>query len=187
MKNKHTEPVREEAPETVEDVQQSASIETDKKNEKDQEISLEDKLQTELDELKDTHLRLMAEYDNYRKRTLREKADLIKSGGERALRELLPVIDDFELALAHMESEGEVGAIKEGVGLIYKKMMDYLLSMGVKPIETKDMPFDDSVAEAIALVPAPTKEQEGMIIDCTKQGYMIGDKVLRFAKVVVGQ
>lgn len=145
------------------------------------------KLKKQIADLNDKYVRTCAEYDNYRKRTAREKADLIKGAGSDILAALLPVIDDFERALAHMNDDADVNAVKDGVALIYKKFNDYLAKRGVTVIETKELPLDTNVHEAITMIPAPTPELKGKILDCVEKGYMIGDKVLRFAKVVVGQ
>lgn len=146
-----------------------------------------DTLKKQLADMNDKYLRTCAEYDNYRKRTVREKADLIKSAGSDILLGLLPVIDDFERALSHMNEAQDVNAVKEGVELINKKFHDYLTKRGVKEIETKGLPLDTNVHEAITMIPAPTPDMKGKILDCTEKGYMLGDKVLRFAKVVVCQ
>ncbi len=137
--------------------------------------------------LQDTHLRLMAEYDNYRKRTLKEKSDLILHGGEKVLLALLPVIDDLDIALANMDKAEDINALREGMKLIHSKFVDYLQKQGVKAIETQEAPFDEELHEAIATFPAPTEELKGRIIDCVKKGYTLGDKVIRHASVVVGQ
>ncbi|MCI5776477.1 MAG: nucleotide exchange factor GrpE [Bacteroidales bacterium] len=146
-----------------------------------------EKLKKQIADLNDKYVRTCAEYDNYRKRTAREKADLIKGAGSDILAALLPVIDDFERALAHMNDDADVNAVKDGVALIYKKFNDYLAKRGVTVIETKELPLDTNVHEAITMIPAPTPELKGKILDCVEKGYMLGDKVLRFAKVVVGQ
>ncbi|MDR1880514.1 MAG: nucleotide exchange factor GrpE [Tannerellaceae bacterium] len=144
-------------------------------------------LQKKYDELNDSHLRLMAEFDNYRKRTLREKADLIKSGGESALRNLLPVIDDFERALQNIRASDDIAVVAEGVDLIYNKFMGYLSQQGVKPIDADGKPFDVEMFEAIAIVPAPDEEMKGKVLDCVQRGYTLYDKVIRHGKVVVGE
>lgn len=144
-------------------------------------------LQTKYDELNDSHLRLMAEYDNYRKRTLREKADLIKSGGEGALKNLLPVVDDFERALQNIQKAEDIEAVKEGVDLIYNKFAGYLSQQGVKAIEAVGKPFDTEEFEAIATIPAPEADLKGRVLDCVQTGYTLFDKVIRHAKVVVGE
>lgn len=144
-------------------------------------------LQESLNKLNDQHLRMLAEYDNYRKRTLQEKSDLIKNGGERVLKELLPIVDDFELAVKHArESKSEEDPIIEGLLLIYNKLIGYLEKQGVVRIEATGAPFDDNLHEAVAMIPAPTPEQKGQVIDCIRTGYMLHDKVLRHAHVVVG-
>ena len=151
------------------------------------EPTTEERLQSELDKLKDTHLRLVAEYDNYRKRTLKEKSELIRSGGEKALTDLLPVVDDLDIALANLDKATDLDALKEGIHLIYSKFVDYLSRQGVTAIETAGQPFDDELHEAIATFPAPEEALKGKIIDCVKKGYRLHDKVLRHASVVVGQ
>jgi molecular chaperone GrpE len=138
-------------------------------------------------QMNDSYLRLMAEFDNYRKRTLREKAELIKSGGESVLTELLPVIDDFERALKNIQSAKDITAVIEGVELIYAKFIAYLLQQGVKVIETNDRLFDTELFEAIATIPAPEEGMKGKILDCILTGYTLHDKVIRHAKVVVGE
>lgn len=144
-------------------------------------------LQKKYNELNDSHLRLMAEFDNYRKRTLREKAELIKTGGETVLKNLLPVVDDFERALQNIRGSEDAKAIKEGVELIYSKFISYLSQQGVKPIEAVGKPFDTEQFEAIATVPAPEPDLKGKVLDCVQTGYTLHDKVLRHAKVVVGE
>lgn len=146
-----------------------------------------EKAQEEMEEQKDKYLRLSAEFDNYRKRTLKEKAELILNGGEKSLSSILPVVDDFERAIKTMETATDVDAVKEGVELIYNKFMAVLAQNGVKVIETKDQPLDTDYHEAIAVIPAPSEEQKGKILDCVQTGYTLNDKVLRHAKVVVGE
>ena len=146
-----------------------------------------EKAQEALEEQKDKYLRLSAEFDNYRKRTLKEKAELILNGGEKSLGSILPVVDDFERAIKTMETATDVNAVKEGVELIYNKFMAVLAQNGVKVIETKDQPLDTDFHEAIAVIPAPSEAQKGKILDCVQTGYTLNDKVLRHAKVVVGE
>ena len=150
------------------------------------EKELED-AQAVIEEQKDKYLRLSAEFDNYRKRTMKEKAELILNGGEKSISSILPVIDDFERAIKTMETAKEVKAVKEGVELIYNKFMATLAQNGVKVIETKDQPLDTDYHEAIAVIPAPSEEQKGKILDCVQTGYTLNDKVIRHAKVVVGE
>lgn len=138
-------------------------------------------------DLTDKNLRLMAEFDNYRKRTLKEKSDLIKSAGESIFIDMLPLIDDFERAKAAMESTNDLAAVKEGIDLIYNKFITFLNQKGVKAIETENADFNVEFHEAITTYPAPTEEQKGKIIDCVTKGYTLNDKVIRFSKVVVGE
>lgn len=141
----------------------------------------------ELEELKDKHLRLQAEFDNYRRRTLKEKADLITSGGERSLKDLLPVVDDLERAMESIKSAQDVEAVKEGMELILNKFKDYLTKQGVAEIEAKDVAFDVDKHEAVAKFPAPSEDMKGKVIDVTKKGYTFNGKVIRYAQVVVGE
>lgn len=151
-----------------------------------QEQELE-KTQAALEEQKDKYLRLSAEFDNYRKRTMKEKAELILNGGEKTITSILPVVDDFERALKNMESATDVAAIREGVELIYNKFMSVLGQNGVKVIETKEQALNTDFHEAIAVIPAPQEELKGKILDCVQTGYTLNDKVIRHAKVVVGE
>ena len=154
------------------------------------EEELEKELETAqetIEEQKDKYLRLSAEFDNYRKRTMKEKAELILNGGEKSLSSILPVVDEFERAIKTMETATDVQAVKEGVELIYNKFMATLAQNGVKVIETKDQPLNTDYHEAIAVIPAPSEAQKGKILDCVQTGYTLNDKVLRHAKVVVGE
>ncbi len=147
----------------------------------------QDDLQKKYKELNDSHLRLRAEFDNYRKRTLREKSELIKNGGENALTQLLPVIDDFERALQNIHKAEDMAAVAEGVDLIYNKFISYLASQGVKPMDVVGLPFDLDNSEAIATIPAPEADMKGKVLDCVQTGYTLNEKVIRHAKVVVGE
>lgn len=144
-------------------------------------------LQSKYDQLNDTLLRTMAEYDNYRKRTLREKADLIKTGGESVLVGVISILDDVERGLQAMETAQDIEAVKEGIRLIHTKMSGFMKQNGVTPIETEALPLDTDVHEAIATIPAPDEALKGKIVDCVQKGYYLHDKVIRFAKVVVGE
>ncbi|HKL93395.1 MAG TPA: nucleotide exchange factor GrpE [Bacteroidales bacterium] len=144
-------------------------------------------LQSKYDQLNDTLLRTMAEYDNYRKRTLREKADLIKTGGESVLIGVISVLDDVERGLQAMETAQDIEGVKEGMRLIHTKMSGFMKQNGVTPIETEALPLDTDVHEAIATIPAPNEALKGKIVDCVQKGYYLHDKVIRFAKVVVGE
>lgn len=137
------------------------------------------------DDLKDKYLRAVAEFDNYKKRTLKEKADLILNGGAKTISAILPVLDDFERALNDKTDDPK--AIKEGMELIYKKFVSTLESLGVKKIEAKDKDFDVDYHEAVAMVPGLGDDKKGKVIDCIQEGYMLNDKVIRHAKVAVGQ
>ena len=144
-------------------------------------------LQKKYDELNDSHLRLRAEFDNYRKRTLREKSELIKNGGEGALTHLLPVVDDLQRALDNIHKATDMNTVTEGVDLMYNKFVAYLNSQGVKAIEVIGKPFNLESSEAIATIPAPQPELKGKVLDCVQTGYTLNDKVIRHAKVVVGE
>ena len=146
-----------------------------------------EKANEQIEEQKDKHLRLSAEFDNYRKRTMKEKAELILNGGEKSISSILPIVDDFERALKNMETATDVAAVKEGVELIYNKFMSVLGQNGVKVIETKEQPLDTDYHEAIAVIPAPNEALKGKILDCVQTGYILNDKVIRHAKVVVGE
>lgn len=145
------------------------------------------RLEAELDKEKKEYVFLLAEFDNFRKRTMREKQDLIKNGAEKAMLELLPVIDDMERALQAIDEGGDIDSLKEGVTLIHNKFMKYLESQQVKPMNSTGEDFDSEVFEAVTMFPAPDESQRGKVIDTVLKGYMINDKVLRHAKVVVGQ
>lgn len=142
-------------------------------------------LQAKVAELNDKYLRLSADFDNYRKRTMKERVELTKSAGSDMLLALLPVVDDFERALSHMTDATDVAALREGVELIYNKFNDYLKKYGVQPIEAIGQPFDTDVHEAITKMPAPTPDMKGKVFDCVEKGYKMNDKVIRFSKVVV--
>lgn len=140
-----------------------------------------------IEDQKDKYLRLSAEFDNYRKRTMKEKAELILNGGEKTITSILPAIDDFQRALKTMETATDVDAVKEGMELIYNKFMSILSQNGVKEIETKDQPLNTDYHEAIAVVPVPEEDKKGIILDTVQPGYTLNDKVIRHAKVVVGE
>lgn len=157
--------------------------------EEEKELTVEEQLEAanaEIASLKDQLLRKIAEFDNYRKRTIKEKTDLILNGGEKTIITILPVIDDFERALKNMKNADDVNAVLEGVELIYKKFMDILGKQGVSIIDTKEADFDVDLHEAVAQLPAPTPELKGKVMDCTLTGYKLNEKVIRHAQVVVG-
>ena len=141
----------------------------------------------QIEELKDKYLRAVAEFDNYKKRTLKEKAELILNEGEKTIVAILPVLDDMERAAASAEKTDDIKALEEGWELIFKKLKKILEGMGVKEIETNDADFNVDFHEAIAMVPGMGDDKKGKVIDCVQTGYMLNDKVIRHAKVAVGQ
>ena len=196
MDPKEKENINEE--ELMSEATQDEAAENEEIQEEDAQDSAapaeEEKLAQELEEAnkvieeqKDKYLRLSAEFDNYRKRNMKEKAELILNGAEKTISSILPIVDDFERALKNMETATDVAAVKEGVELIYNKFMSVLGQDGVKVIETKDKPLDTDFHEAIAVIPAPDKSLKGKILDCVQTGYTLNDKVIRHAKVVVGE
>lgn len=191
IKNEAKPEVQEENPVVVEDVNATpAENEEAQEVVEDGAISLEkenEELKAALEKEKKEYLFLMAEFDNFRKRTLKEKSELIKNAGESAFRGLLPIVDDFERALKHTEEGSDQNSLREGMELIYKKLKKYLEQNGVKEMDPEDREFDADKHEAITAVPVPDEAQKGKIIDTVEKGYMINDKVLRHAKVVVGQ
>ncbi len=196
-KNELKENVNEEIPqEEVADQTTDNADEpvAEEKAEEAPEAEVADELETKLKEaeekaveLNDRYLRLSAEFDNYRKRTLKEKTELILNGGEKVLTSILPVLDDMERAMQNMEKATDVKAVQEGVELIYTKFLQTLEQNGVKPIPTEGEALDTDFHEAIALIDAPTEEQKGKILDCVQKGYTLNDKVIRHAKVVIGK
>lgn len=194
MSKKEQEQVKEEElqQEGTQTEAQNAEVESQNAEEEQpaKEETPEDKiaaLQAELEKSQKEYLFLMAEFDNYRKRTVKEKAELIKNGGEKAMLGLLPVIDDFERAIDAIDKSSDVESLKEGVDLIYNKFMKYLESQQVKPMESTGTDFDADVYEAVTTFPAPDESMKGKVIDTVQKGYTINEKVLRHAKVVVGQ
>ena len=145
------------------------------------------KAQEELESLKDKYLRTVAEFDNYRKRSLKEKTELVLNGGEKTITAILPVLDDMERAVANADKAGSVKALEEGWELIFKKLRTILEGLGVKKIDTDDKEFDVDFHEAIAMVPGMGDDKKGKVVDCVQTGYTLNDKVIRHAKVAVGQ
>lgn len=191
MSNQEENKKQEEIEETVEE-QAEAPVQEENAEECDsqEEISAEERikaLEAELEKEKKEYVFLMAEFDNFRKRTLNEKAEIIKNGAENAMRNILPIIDDFDRALQATATSDDVAALREGVELIYNKFIKYLESNGVKEMITTGENFDADIHEAVTTFPAPSEDQKGKIIDTVQKGYSINDKVLRHAKVVVGQ
>ena len=178
---------KENKPEEQEEVKNAENVveETTETAQDNQETQVADDLADKILKLNDQHLRLMAEFENYKKRTLKERADLIKYSGERVFVDMLPIIDDFERALAHLPEEDS--PMKEGIIMIHNKFVNFLNSNGVKEMETKDQAFNMDLHEAISMFPAGDESLKGKIIDCTQKGYTFHDKVIRYAKVVVAE
>ena len=147
----------------------------------------EENLTQQLEELKDKYLRAVAEFENFKRRTLKEKTELILNGGEKAITAILPIIDDMERAIENAHKQECVDAVEEGWELIYKKLLSTLEGMGVKKIEVEDKDFNVDFHEAVAMVPGMGDDKKGKIIDCVQTGYTLNDKVIRHAKVAVGQ
>lgn len=178
---------KEELKEEKEELQQEVSAEVEEDNqEKEEEKDPIAELEEQVAEYKDKYLRSVAEFDNYRKHTLKEKAELILNGGEKTIVAMLPVIDDLERAIANNEKSEDIDAIKEGFNLIYQKFIKTLEGMGVKKIDTADADFDTEYHNAIAMLPMGD-DKKGKVIDCVKAGYTMNDKVIRHADVAVGQ
>lgn len=171
------EPTNPENQETPENTEEQETQEKDPLEEANRQI----------EELKDKYLRSVAEFDNYRKRTLKEKTELILNGGEKTITAILPVIDDMERAIVNGAKTEDANVIREGMELIYNKFIKVLESLGVKAIETENADFDTDVHEAIAMVPGMGDDKKGKVLDCVLRGYKLNDKVIRHAKVAVGQ
>lgn len=178
-------PINEESSESTEAAENQEAQEAAEPEEE----TIEDKLalaEARIAELEKERLYKQAEFDNFRKRIIKEKAELILNGGRKVLEAMLPVIDDLERALQHMEKAEDVDAVKEGVDLIYKKFLKVMEAQGVTQMKTEGADFNTDFHEAVTQFPALTDELKGKVIDCTEKGYMLNDTVLRFAKVVVG-
>ena len=187
------EEVKENTPNT-ENTNTSDKDEVAKEKPSSKKKSKKDKKQAELDDVKnkladitDKHLRLQAEFDNFRRRTMKEKVDLIKSGGESVLVNILPVIDDFERALDSLKDVADNDAGKQGTALIYNKFEDFLKQNKVKEIGALHQDFDVDLHEALTKIPAPEKKLKGKVVDVIQKGYLLNEKVIRFAKVVIGE
>lgn len=177
--------------------QEQTTSESKEQDEKQEEQNKSKDTQTEqekektdkekLSELHDKYLRLTAEYDNYRKRTLKEKMELSKTAGEDVISSLLPVMDDFERALQSIDESQDIDAVKEGIHLIYNKLREALTQKGLKEIEAQEQEFDTDKHEAVSKIPAPSEDMKGKVVDVIQKGYYLNDKVLRFSKVVIGE
>ena len=174
---------QEETREKVEDQEKPEETEAEYKEEPKKEPTTEEKLA----ELHERYLRLSAEYDNFRKRTLKEKIDLQKTANENLLEALLPVADDLDRAMQSVDDAQDIKGVKEGMKLIYTKFNGFLNQQGVKEIEAKNKAFDTDLHEAITKIPAPTKKLKGKVVDVIQKGYYLNERVLRFAKVVIGE
>jgi molecular chaperone GrpE len=177
--NLNEEPVDEETTETQEETEETAETAEEK-----------DPLDVALDEiasLKDKYLRSVAEFDNYRKRTLKERAELILNGGEKVLTAILPVVDDMERAIENGAKTDDPAVLREGMELIYHKLLKVMESQGISTIDTDNADFDTDIHEAVAMVPGMGDDKKGKVIDCLQKGYKLNDKVIRHAKVAVGQ
>lgn len=186
-KANQTELENEPIVDAVEETKEEATEET---IEVEEVIEEKDELTLALEQaadLSDKYLRLQAEFDNYRKRTLKEKVDLTKTAGARVMNSILPVVDDFERAMVTLNSSDDVKAIKDGLQLVNNKFETFLKQNGVEEIPTVKVDFDTDKHEAITQVPAPSKKMRGKIIDCIQKGYTLNEKVIRHSKVVIGQ
>ena len=200
-KNKHQQPqqsqnptpdadeveVMDNVPEADDENLSAEDIENSEMNEIDSLAKELGETKEKLEKEKREYLFLMAEFDNFRKRTIKEKADIIRNASESVLKGLLPIVDDFERGLDALKNTDDTDAAKQGMQLIYNKLMKYLEQNGVKPIDSNGTDFNPDLHEAIAMVPTDNPDQKGKVIDTPTKGYTINDKVLRFAKVAVGQ
>ncbi len=176
-KKKHQEELDKEALPNNDQVDTNTAVNGEEK----------DDLADQLAELKDKYLRLFAEFDNYKKRTAKERLDLIKTASENIMVKILPVLDDFDRAKANAEAGAEGESFSEGVKLVYNKLYQVLSSQGLEPMDTEDRDFDPELHAAITKIPAPTPEMKGKIIDFIEKGYYLNDKIIRHAKVVIGE
>ena len=176
------EPVEQTDKETEETPEEEIA-----KEETEEEKDPMEKMLEENAELKDKWLRSVAEFENYRKRTLKERAELILNGGEKVITAILPILDDMERAIANGTKTEDPAVLREGMELIYQKFVKTLESQGVSKIDTKDADFDTDLHEAVAMVPGMGDDKKGKVIDCLQEGYKLNDKVIRHAKVAVGQ
>ncbi|MCG8409737.1 MAG: nucleotide exchange factor GrpE [Bacteroidales bacterium] len=185
---KNTKATQQDTNKKAENTEEKVNASENKEEVKEEpKVKVEKTDAEKLVEMNDKYLRLAAEYDNYRKRTLKEKMDLSKSAGADILVNILPVVDDFERALENIDKANDVEAVKEGVVLIYNKFKDFLKQRGVKEIEAKEKDFDTDLHEAITKIPAPTEELKGKVVDVIEKGYSLNEKIIRFSKVVVGE
>ena len=183
--NELPEPEEDQVPDTDQEPEKISDVGTEEQQ-PDEEAAIA-ALQKELSESKDKYLRLAAEFDNYRKRTLREKMDLIQNAGESLLIDILPVVDDFDRGMEVASKAEDMDAVRAGMDLIFSKIKDFLTNNGVKEINAMNEPFDADRHEAITNIPAPSNDLKGKIVDVIQKGYTLNDKVIRYPKVVVGE
>ncbi len=168
-------------------MQEQTNMQQEEINQSEQEQTELQKLQAELDEMKDKYLRQAAEFDNFRRRTAKEKVELIATAGKDVIGSLLEVLDDSERAEKQLQNAQDIKALKEGFTLVFNKLRNTLQSRGLKPMESIGKDFDPDMHEAITEIPAPSEEMQGKVIDEVEKGYYLNDKIIRFAKVVVGK
>jgi molecular chaperone GrpE len=190
--NKKEQIEQEESTNTVEEKEETvASPENQEKQDKGKESASEEdelsQLKNENSVLKDKFLRLAAEFDNYKKRTLKEKIEMMKTAATDTVTALLPVLDDFDRAKKNADDENSAETFSEGVSLVYQKLYNILKQKGLQPMETNGQPFDPELHDAITEIPAPTDDMKGKVVDTVEKGYMLNDKIIRHAKVVVGK
>jgi molecular chaperone GrpE len=190
MQDKNTKEIKEKEAETpigTKEEKHKGKEDKKKKKAEDKKDTIIEELASKLEEISDKHLRLQAEFDNFRKRTMKEKADLIKSGGESVLVRILPVVDDFERAIDSLKEVPDEDAGKQGTLLIYNKFSEFLKQNNIKEIDALYREFDVDVHEAITKIPASDENLKGKVVDVVQKGYLLNDKVIRFAKVVIGE
>ena len=180
--------VKDKVENTEETVQKTEPETSENESENNEEISSEEnEWKVKYNEINDKYLRLYSDFDNFRKRTIKEKGDLISSASSGVIKDLLPILDDFERAIQSNENTEDLAGLKEGFQLIFNKMKNILQAKGLKPMECQGDKFDMDLHEAITNIPAPSEEEKGKVIDVVEKGYYLNEKVLRYAKVVVGQ
>jgi molecular chaperone GrpE len=186
---RNEEPANEnEVASSTENVDATENEQVTEETEEGQEVvSEEEQLNVKLAELQDKYLRLAAEFDNFRKRTLREKIELTQTAGDTLLKDLLPVVDDFERGLDVIEGSGDIESVKTGMTLIYNKLKEFLTNNGVAEISAAKEPFDADKHEAVTKIPAPSDNLKGKVVDVIQKGYVLRDKIIRYPKVVVGE
>ena len=187
IKNMEEEETLDQQEENTETTENTESPEKTENTEPEEEQDPLEKAMAEIEQLKTQILYKTAEFDNYRKRTLKEKAELILNGGEKAVSAILPIIDDMERAIENGAKTDDPTVLREGMEIIYNKFVKALEGLGVKEIETEDADFNTDVHEAVAMVPGMGDDKKGKVIDCLQKGYQLNDKVIRHAKVAVGQ